>query len=302
MNPKKIELWGNIPAMEYCSIEKAAKLLSCDIDDILHFGAIGAIRLGVYLDEHSCTLQVFKDNENLVDLFCSPEIDEYPTIIHSIFYVNENEDGYEVDEDKMYFLLRGATRGFWEIDLCVLMGLEFGRKRLMEDVGLFPFLKQEFKNHSMRLCINGVHKKPFGIDVPEGYKCNSVWLNKAIEKSHLWILKDDIEFLYKKRQEDVPLFSAGFKDADTSPFNLIPPHPNKERHAVNREKLYKAAIHILSAYPDECRGKMKEISAEKWLSAIKNHISEVPILHIANDDVILRHLRAAINFGTKQGG
>ncbi|WP_166506647.1 hypothetical protein [Sodalis glossinidius] len=104
-------------------------------------------------------MKVLRGNENLVDLFCSPEIDEYLTIIHLIFHVNENDDGYEVEEDEMYFLLRGTTRRFWEIDLCSLMNLEFGRERLMEDVGLFPFLKQEFKNYGMLLYINSVHKK-----------------------------------------------------------------------------------------------------------------------------------------------
>lgn len=41
-----------------------------------------------------------------------------------------------------------------------------------------------------------------------------------------------------------------------------------ERHAANREQLYKVAIGVLADYPDECRGARKEISPEKWAKAI----------------------------------
>ncbi|WP_407173348.1 hypothetical protein [Citrobacter farmeri] len=68
-----------------------------------------------------------------------------------------------------------------------------------------------------------------------------------------------------------------------------------ERHAINREKLYKYAICLLSKYPEECRGERKEISPEKWRDCIMSHQSEIPPLPITNEDVILRHLRAATN-------
>jgi N-acetylglucosamine-6-phosphate deacetylase len=68
-----------------------------------------------------------------------------------------------------------------------------------------------------------------------------------------------------------------------------------ERHASNRERLLKAAIYILSKYPDDCRGERKEISPEKWRDALMTHVSEVPPLMITNEEVILRQLRAAVN-------
>jgi hypothetical protein len=42
---KKINIWerNNIPALEYCSLTRAAELLTCPASDLLHLGQIGAI-------------------------------------------------------------------------------------------------------------------------------------------------------------------------------------------------------------------------------------------------------------------
>ncbi|MBZ9612568.1 hypothetical protein [Rheinheimera maricola] len=38
--------------LEYCKLDRAARMLSCEVEDILHWGAIGAIRLYLMVDEN----------------------------------------------------------------------------------------------------------------------------------------------------------------------------------------------------------------------------------------------------------
>ena len=38
-----------LPPLEYCRIQRAAELLRCEVDDIVHWGVVGAIELGVLI-------------------------------------------------------------------------------------------------------------------------------------------------------------------------------------------------------------------------------------------------------------
>ncbi|WKM73960.1 hypothetical protein Q2T70_09670 [Klebsiella oxytoca] len=74
-----------------------------------------------------------------------------------------------------------------------------------------------------------------------------------------------------------------------------------ERHAANREQLYKVAIGVLADYPNECRGQRKEFSPEKWRNAILAHAKEYPPLMITGPDTIKDHLAAAVNIKQRSG-
>ncbi|MFP2678619.1 hypothetical protein ACLEVS_18025 [Escherichia coli] len=41
---------NNIPALEYCSLPRAAELIGCKVCDILHLSTIGAVQLGIMLN------------------------------------------------------------------------------------------------------------------------------------------------------------------------------------------------------------------------------------------------------------
>ena len=38
--------------LEYCKLDRAARMLSCEVEDILHWGAIGAVKLYLMVDEN----------------------------------------------------------------------------------------------------------------------------------------------------------------------------------------------------------------------------------------------------------
>jgi len=42
--------------LEYCRIERAARVLGCEVEDLIHWGAVGSIRLYVRLGWLSCHL------------------------------------------------------------------------------------------------------------------------------------------------------------------------------------------------------------------------------------------------------
>lgn len=48
---KKNNVWerNNIPALEYCSLTRAAELLTCPVSDLIHLGQIGAIEFCLFL-------------------------------------------------------------------------------------------------------------------------------------------------------------------------------------------------------------------------------------------------------------
>ncbi|MEC5700363.1 hypothetical protein [Klebsiella variicola] len=49
MNKKEAHSSIKIPPMEYFTLDRAASILQCDIDDLLHYGVIGAIPLCVMM-------------------------------------------------------------------------------------------------------------------------------------------------------------------------------------------------------------------------------------------------------------
>lgn len=62
--PKKTE--SPLLPLEYCRITRAAQLLNCEVNDILHWGAVGAIRLSVMLD-NAPAIMVLSDEDGLIE-------------------------------------------------------------------------------------------------------------------------------------------------------------------------------------------------------------------------------------------
>lgn len=119
----------------------------------------------------------------------------------------------------------------------------------------------------------------------------------TISKNDLYIMRADIELLYKNKGVTVNDYyhtiEGQSKEREDKQMKKI--HGNCEYNARRREQLLMAAVYILSKYPDECRGTKKEISPEKWRNCLLSHRDEVPLLMITSEDVILKHLRAAVN-------
>jgi hypothetical protein len=117
-----------------------------------------------------------------------------------------------------------------------------------------------------------------------------------LTKSDLWITSEQVRS-FIAHNGDCNKMPDINKQENNCQKDLIKGKPDinhmAEYHATNREQFYKAAIHLLSKYPDECRGERKEVSPEKWRDCILAHKNEIPVLTITGEDVMLRHLRSA---------
>lgn len=108
-----------IPPMEYFKLDRAASILQCDTDDLLHYGVIGAIPLCIMMRGFSSTLAFIggKDIKDPIEFYhehkgnssflfvratiylilipCSPSM-TYTEQIVGLFYLTEWLMGYGV--------------------------------------------------------------------------------------------------------------------------------------------------------------------------------------------------------------
>ncbi len=279
-------LWieKKIPPLEYCSFERAGRLLGCEVDDLIHLYEIGAFNVGLKLDgiDVEFTVDFDKaDKKNDSDLL-HPALTnrnlemESSTILYGF---NENaivhfENGYHID---------GFACGVWYADY------------VLPEVKDGFFIETEygatFKPVKMRddiVSATARYKGKVDIEIPF---------------EELVIMRRDLELIWKSVKTGRPL--PGILTGNMSSKTKIskPISNTAEHHARNREGLLNSAIYILSRYPEECRGSRKEISPEKWTSSILNHLSELPPIFITNEQEILRKLRLAVNHaGSKRKG
>lgn len=57
-NEKNIWAFNKMPPLEYCSISRAAKLLNCEVEDLLHWHDVGVINLSIKIQEIKGTLKI----------------------------------------------------------------------------------------------------------------------------------------------------------------------------------------------------------------------------------------------------
>lgn len=310
-------LWqeSGIPPLDYCTIERASKLLNCEIDDIWHWYDRCYINFYVHVDY----------------------LDE--VVGDSTFHITPND----VLTREMYYVLRQPSahiRSIFPFDVYICDDFDNNNRLTLprlDDPYFPPFFVylpplaeydakvfEQTGEHSLTarktplsgfLRVHGVLKRHYHprecgeqyIRLYEQFKCAAFKFETKSEQIHLshladkniYMAKDDLEDLYNAkvngcfdyeriRQQNIEQMLRTANETKNG--NNI-----AERHARNREELLKSAIYILSQYPDECRGKKKEISPEKWRDCIVAHKDEIPPLAITSEDVILRQLRAAAN-------
>lgn len=117
-----------------------------------------------------------------------------------------------------------------------------------------------------------------------------------IKNHDMYIRKRDVEKVLSHVGRRVPVeYTDDIHDNENSKHVGLHDHGNVEFNAKKREQLLMSAIYLLNKYPEECRGTKKAISPEKWKNCLLSHKDEINPLMITSEDVILRHLRAAVN-------
>ncbi|EPS6939502.1 hypothetical protein ACVG9O_002158 [Salmonella enterica subsp. enterica serovar Tennessee] len=306
---EKRNIWqdAGIPPLDYCTIERASRLLNCEIDDIWHWKERHYIDFYVFTDffdfiEANATIHFKRDADFITDLLLlyPDEVKfAFPFLITSATDVRvpPSESGvYELfyahkplhkdDDEKAFEKISNNT-------FIVKKAIACGLLRIAGTVIQHPHPSTAGENY-VRL------EAKFDCDLYK-FKIQSTQIHLSnIADNNIYLIKSDLECLYDaKLNGSFDSFQSKRRYAIATEQEFMPEikigSHSAERHAVNREKLFKSAIYLLSKYPDECRGKQKEISPEKWRDCIQNHKDEIPPLAITNEDVILRHLRSAAN-------
>ncbi len=128
---------AKLPPLEYCRIERAARILGCEVDDIIHWGAISAIELAILIPHTrpkkaliSVKEGLWPRKEELVD-------EEDPDLGHSITYGEDwGKDNrswlHRVTPSKHFSTNRdyntdsftGLASGPFAVDSCVAISIE----------------------------------------------------------------------------------------------------------------------------------------------------------------------------------
>ncbi|MHA1008379.1 hypothetical protein [Enterobacter roggenkampii] len=308
----------------FCRITRAAEFLGITNDDLLSLAISEKITLCVRLDGLTSVLFVSGKADELGEWYLSLKrndgalaaakylskytsfsIDRFSydeekdeCIFHPWFYQSQDGQGnISVDHAQSH---KGRAYGLWVPQLPVIESvMNYGHSPLLwGSLGLY-----RTDESTPSLCLipltidhDKIHEEDVEDVEDEDYEEN--YPDIKITANDLWITSEQVRKLLNHKGDYSDLPSCN--DNDIIPnadfmHKVNKNNQNAERHAINREKLYKYAICLLSKYPEECRGERKEISPEKWRDCIMARQNEIPPLPITNEDVILRHLRAAAN-------
>ncbi|MCK1099879.1 hypothetical protein [Enterobacter chengduensis] len=299
----------------FCRIKRAAELLDIQAEDLLSLSVSGKITLCVRLDGLNSILLAKGNADELDKWFLSlknnnsvlanaknlsnhtsfsidnlSNNEDEDVIFHPRFYQLRNSD--EDIADSLSQSHGGRAFGLWVPPTrCINDVLNYGTVSMGSDsLGIY-----RTDDSTPDMCLIPLAEQYLD-DVEDEDSCIEHYAKYEISVNDLWITAEQVKELVKHNGDYNDLPSNEYIESEKRNI-LMNSNINHmaEHHATNREKLYRAAIHLLSKYPEECRGERKEISPEKWRDCILAHKNEIQVLPITNEDVILKHLRSAAN-------
>lgn len=274
-----------LPEHKYYTLSQAAKKAGCEIADLIHFAAIGVLQLCIKIPVNGFT-SYDEDTEEAYNVSISPEyVFDEEKVTHpegeeplkNIFCEYRSDYLYIAENKNLITGLISTNR----ID-----GLVALYSSDIEEVE-FELLSAEYGVNVIQLSTPRVPK----FSHSEHYWAYGFSLSNPIyvELNQLLITKYEFNLLMDGGQI---LEGEVFKTNDSP--TPKKEHPNAERHAKNREQLYKQAICVLLNHRDECKGSRGEITLESWANAIVNHQKDYGYLAITNHKIIERHLGKAM--------
>ncbi|MCX9162576.1 hypothetical protein [Escherichia coli] len=309
-----------LPAHKYYSLDKAAKLAGCEVSDLIHYAAIGVLEICIKIPPIELFYHYPKNED------ADPELLKVKT--DSIFHIdtkavhenylldlsNEADNlesyglsplDYKNSDNYMYFMRFSYKSEHFSVIERYNVGKD--ERDIERWNGLLAIPSAFIDNDERELSewddweISVCELMPPRCDEfskSNNYEIGAFYIDGwyEISRNKMYITDYEYNLLINggKYIYDSPMHKPSANKLSND-INTLKVNKRAERYAVNREKLLKSAIYILSKYPNECRGERKEISPEKWRDCLVRHLDEVPPLMITNEDVILKHLRSAAN-------
>jgi len=249
--------------LEYCRIGRAARLLGCEEGDILHWGAIGAIKLWASFDSWNGMAFVI-DGER------DKRTADYPTIGIDDYTLN-HMSRYTLTEERGSDICVGQLSGFWALTSGCLDTME---RHQVAPENLW-FLVKDLNGNKVWAVIDSdlrairdesVDEDDEGEAFMSKIKHNNKNLSNRLSDSvvgDLWIMREDLNLAHQHIHAGTPF--ARNPDNDDKPAQTQI-HPTAERFAVTREKVFAAAICAKERWPEDCGS-----TARDWANVIENH-------------------------------
>lgn len=247
--------------LEYCSPERAARLLGCEVEDIFHWAAIGAIELYAIFDQYQVEFtnsNIVPDSNNihisqaLTDKAIEP-IDLGLGLKVLSYGPQDFKYGAKID---IYKKKRGSI-----YDGVFLSGLWLISQFNISKVKYTTSLEDELNWDLSAIYLGRAsQEEPLHI---------SLW-NVAIDDmgERIRVVRDDLLTIRDHMLSGQPMVkntSAPLSEKKPIPATEHAPHPTAESHALKREQVYAAAIHARELWPDDCK------TATAWAETLANH-------------------------------
>ncbi|MEE6418153.1 hypothetical protein V3H55_12865 [Klebsiella quasipneumoniae] len=254
-----------IPPMEYFTLDRAASILQCDIDDLLHYGVIGAIPLCVMMRGFPSAL-IFvggKDIQDPIDFYHEHK-GNFSFLFRENNYISEfnslltEHDAYKTDGG--FILFRGLAHGLWCLGHGEIESLLYSKRARVIDATIFrPFgwdtfrektglschiISDRYFNQSWLPTLNRQLAESAGFQLRESRKPA---INEILTTSDLFIARDTILKLKGAIDTGEPMKSM------INGGVTIPPEPGEQKQiasTVNSNKVGEFLEMLIRCVPD----------------------------------------------------
>ncbi|HGF5589803.1 TPA: hypothetical protein ACF3DY_000924 [Klebsiella quasipneumoniae subsp. similipneumoniae] len=265
MTKKKAHSSIKIPPMEYFKLDRAASILQCDTDDLLHYGVIGAIPLCVMMRGFPSALifMVDKDIQDPIEFYHEHKgnssflFRENNYISHFNSFLTEH-DVYKTDGG--FILFRGLAHGLWCLGHGEIESLLYSERARVIDTTIFrPFgwdtfrektglschiISDRYFNQSWLPTLNRQLAESAGFQLRESRKPA---INEILTTSDLFIARDTILKLKDAIDTGEPMKSM------INGGVTIPPEPSEQKQiapTVNSNKVGEFIEMLIRCVPE----------------------------------------------------
>ena len=261
-----------IPVVEFCRLERAAKLLNCEVEDLLHWGVIGAIELCVLLNNAIASLCIDVNEEGLLkiisdeDGYLKGKIKVGSSIIHPISKVGTGEYYMESLDSDDISSLHCLASGLWAINQeDIIIELLSNNSTLLRPSALSLADYDGPRNYL-------IEDKDYILDdIVSDPSLNNFG---EISVADIWITSEQMEKIKSHTGKHMPVPAESFAPRNIQ--SIAPeikiPHQRTENSAVARLAILEAAIFIKEKCSDEfkenCIKSDGSYNITKWAERI----------------------------------
>lgn len=309
--PPNIWEKNNIPALEYCTLPRAAEVLNCKIGDLIHFAEIGAIEFCIKLREFEASLlfpfewrnpgvweKKFRNSHNYINksplsmfrIKASMEFNnDNAEPIKKYAYQNESSPGIR---SPLMFI-----SGFWSLSIVNTEIFFFRKLKGNQEISLTA-LDFSLKEADVPLTDNGFEDEVIFVSpptenlYPDG---GSLAEERVVEITRLttediYLTRMQIEKIFNGLGKELPNYiNGGVLEAEKRSMgnNIKKTHKNQEINASKRESILLAAMYVMENHPEECVRK----NGKKSAAAIAKSICDHSYTFFGSEDMPVTNIR-----------